>query len=128
MNKSLSIPAPALKLASWTRFGLALLPALVVMGLVSCATTPTLSSPPSIAPTVSCREHVAAEPLPVWVGRRPQLQQFATAQQYTTALEDYSAKQSQWAILAAGAYGDLAAKRGDTTDCLDKYRAAGVIH
>jgi hypothetical protein len=67
-----------------------------------------------------CGEHASFEVLP----RYPS----GPVLENTDSLRAYSAAQSQWAITVAGIYRDSSIKRNATANCLDAYRADGVIH
>lgn len=120
---------------------------LLLVVLTSCAANPTTSSVLSTPPTVECAEHAPGEHLPAYpVGPRltpvetvvalqarqapdsDYARQLALAAGNIQRLQKYSAEQSRWAIEASGIVHRDGIRRATTADCLDAYRARGIIH
>lgn len=119
---------------------------LLLGALTSCASSPPTYSGPLTPPTIACAEHAPFErlaaypPGPALAGHESAAalaarhapaadyaRALAAAEHDLGSLTDYSSAQAGWAIQASGVAQRNALRRHATADCLDAYRARGVI-
>jgi hypothetical protein len=110
-----------------------MLSAAVLTILTACATSGQSSTKRLIEPipVVTCDEHAPVERLPVYPDPDPRIFRPVTnLDDARIVIAGYSAdgtNQQAWAAAAAGVAERERAKRVRTANCLDAYRARGVI-